>query len=48
MIIPTFIDGLTQFSGLRESNNFLRVLTGFFAGLGLGILFKAVKCVLLN
>ena len=47
MIIPTFLDGLTQFFGFRESNNTLRFLTGLIAGIGLGILVKSVKYGLL-
>lgn len=34
LIIPTFIDGLTQAFFKRESNNFLRVTTGLMAGVG--------------
>ncbi|MBM4241952.1 MAG: DUF2085 domain-containing protein [Euryarchaeota archaeon] len=48
MIIPTFIDGLTQFTGNRESNNALRFSTGLIAGIGLGILIKALKWILLG
>ena len=47
MIIPTFLDGLTQFFGFRESNNALRFSTGLIAGIGLGILVKSVKYGLL-
>lgn len=38
MMIPTFLDGITQFFGFRESNNTLRFSTGLIAGVGLGIL----------
>lgn len=48
LIIPTFLDGITQFLGFRESNNTLRFSTGIIAGIGLGILFKAIKWVILN
>ena len=48
MVMPTFIDGLTQFLGFRESNNILRVTTGLIGGLGLGILVKALKWFLIS
>ena len=35
IIIPTFLDGVTQFFGFRESNNRLRFTTGLIAGFGL-------------
>ena len=35
LIIPTFIDGYTQAFFNRESNNWLRFITGFFAGIGM-------------
>ena len=43
LLIPTAIDGLTQFLEYRESNNTLRLITGLMGGLGLGILVKALK-----
>ena len=42
-LVPTAIDGLIQLVGWRESNNFLRFITGLMAGLGLGIIVKAIK-----
>lgn len=48
MIIPTLSDGLTQFFGMRESNNIIRVITGLIGGIGLGILIKAIKWILLS
>jgi len=48
LIIPTFLDGLTQLFGFRESNNTLRFLSGFLAGVGLGIIFKAIKWFLVS
>lgn len=39
LIIPLFIDGVTQYYGLRHSNNFLRFITGVLAGSGLSIIF---------
>lgn len=47
MIIPAFIDGFTQLMGNRMSNNNLRLLTGLAGGVGLGILVKAVKWMIL-
>ena len=43
LLIPTAIDGLTQFLEYRESNNTLRLITGLMGGLGLGMLVKALK-----
>lgn len=48
MVIPTFIDGLTQLLGYRESNNKIRFITGLAAGFGLGVLVKAFKFFLLG
>ena len=36
--LPTFFDGVFQTFTEYESNNFLRITTGFLAGLGLSIL----------
>ena len=47
MIIPTFLDGLTLFFGLRESNNILRLFTGLIGGVGFAILVKALKYLIL-
>lgn len=47
MVIPTFLDGFTQFFGSRESNNMLRLLTGLAGGVGLGILVKALKWMII-
>jgi uncharacterized membrane protein len=32
--LPMFIDGVTQLLKWRESNNYLRVITGFVSGIG--------------
>ncbi|WP_051271893.1 DUF2085 domain-containing protein [Shimazuella kribbensis] len=32
--VPMFIDGYTQLRQWRESNNYLRVITGFISGIG--------------
>lgn len=47
MLIPTFLDGLTQLIELRESNNVIRVLSGLTGGVGLAILVKALKWMIL-
>jgi len=47
MLIPTFIDGFTQLFNFRESNNILRLFTGLIGGLGLAILIKATKWVII-
>jgi len=38
LIIPMFIDGFLQLFSLRESNNFIRLITGFGFGLSLPLL----------
>ena len=48
MIIPTFLDGFTQLIGSRESSNILRLFTGLIGGVGLGILIKAIKLIILT
>ena len=40
---PAGYDGITQFFGLRESNNILRFITGLIGGIGLAIILKAIK-----
>ncbi len=48
MVLPTFSDGLTQFFGFRKSSNVLRFSTGLIAGIGLGVLVKSIKWILLS
>ena len=48
MIIPTFVDGTTQLIGFRESNNSLRFFTGLIGGIGLAILVKAIKMLIVT
>ncbi|WP_297898246.1 DUF2085 domain-containing protein [Methanobrevibacter sp.] len=43
LIIPTVVDGTTQYFGLRESNNTLRLITGLMGGFGLMIILKTLK-----
>lgn len=47
MLSPAFINGTTQLVGNRESNNVLRFATGLLGGLGLAIIFKAIKWFIL-
>lgn len=47
MLISPFVDGFTQLYGLRESNNILRFCTGLTGGIGLAILIKAIKNMLI-
>ena len=47
MMVPTFYDGLTQLNGSRKSNNILRLSTGLIGGVGLAILVKAVKWLII-
>ncbi|MCL2156924.1 MAG: DUF2085 domain-containing protein [Methanobrevibacter sp.] len=46
-IIPTAIDGISQLLNKRNSNNHLRFITGLFAGLGLAIIAKAIKFIII-
>lgn len=49
LMIPTAIDGFTQFLGLRESNNNLRFASGVIGGIGLIIFMKiAIKIFYFN
>lgn len=48
MVLPMAFDGITQGLALRKSNNTLRFFTGLIGGIGLGILFKTLKWVLLS
>jgi uncharacterized membrane protein len=47
MMIPAFFDGFTQLLGNRLSNNTLRLLTGLLGGVGLAIMVKAIKWMVL-
>ena len=48
MLFPAALDGITQFFGFRESNNILRLLTGVVGGVGLGVLFKFIKFIMMG
>jgi uncharacterized membrane protein len=45
LFIPLLLDGITQYFSLRESNNLLRLLTGFLAGIGISIIFFPIYMV---
>lgn len=42
LMVPTAIDGFTQYFGPRESTNILRFITGFIGGIGLIIFLKII------
>jgi uncharacterized membrane protein len=42
LMMPTAIDGVTQYFGPRESTNLIRVTTGFFGGIGLIMFLKII------
>jgi uncharacterized membrane protein len=46
-IIPTTVDGISQLLNKRNSNNYLRFITGLFAGIGLAVLAKAIKFIII-
>ena len=48
MMTPTLLDGFTQFFDFRESNNMLRLLTGLMGGIGLAIIVKSIKWIILG
>jgi uncharacterized membrane protein len=45
MIIPTFVDGFTQYLNLRESNNTLRFISGVIGGVGLAIVITSLRFI---
>lgn len=36
LFFPLILDGFTQYQGLRNSNNYIRSITGILAGAGAG------------
>lgn len=48
LCVPTILDGMTQFLEFRESNNILRFLTGILGGIGLMIIVKFIKLIILH
>lgn len=47
LCIPAFLDGTTQLFEFRESNNNLRFLTGILGGIGLMIIIKYIKLLII-
>jgi len=47
MLLPAFLDGFTQLLNFRISNNTLRLFTVLIGGVGLAILVKALKWMIL-
>jgi len=48
LILPAIFDGCTQILEFRISNNNLRFITGYFGGLGVLILVKALVTFIKN
>ena len=48
LCVPALLDGLTQLFEFRESNNCLRFTTGLIGGIGLMIIVKFLKLIVLN
>ena len=48
LCVPAFLDGTTQLFEFRESNNRLRFLTGILGGVGVMIIIKFLKLILLT
>ena len=46
MLIPMIIDGTTQLLGKRESNNYIRFITGLLGGVGLVTLGKTIQFII--
>lgn len=46
LLIPMAVDGITQLFKLRESNNYLRLITGFLGGIGTLTLAFGTKIIL--
>lgn len=48
LCIPTVLDGTTQLFDFRHSNNYLRLSTGLLGGIGLMIIIKFLKLIILT
>ncbi len=48
LMVPTAIDGLTQYYGPRESTNTIRFITGFIGGIGLIMFLKIILWWFIN
>ncbi|MDO9044291.1 MAG: DUF2085 domain-containing protein [Methanobacteriaceae archaeon] len=46
--LPALVDGITQFVGWRESNNKLRLITGFLLGMSIACLIVIMGQLLVN
>jgi len=51
LMLPAVIDGVTQFKGIRISNNYVRFISGFLSGIGSGMIlfpvyFVVASCVI--
>lgn len=45
-ILPLLTDGISQFLGLRESNNILRFITGLMAGISVFLILAFIKIII--
>jgi len=48
LLVPMLVDGISQLLGMRETNNKIRFFTGLLAGIGLIILSKAIRFILIT
>jgi len=48
LMMPTTIDGITQYFGPRESTNKIRFITGVIGGIGLIIFIKIILRWIIN
>ena len=48
ILILAFLDALTQYYSIRNSNNTIRFVTGLIAGIGVIIFIKSLKFVLIS
>jgi len=48
LIVPMGIDGTTQLIGSRESNNTLRLVTGFLGGIGIMLVLRTLRTLLFD
>ncbi|WP_409199428.1 DUF2085 domain-containing protein [Methanobrevibacter sp. DSM 116169] len=48
LLLPAYVDGVSQYNGYRMSNNSLRLITGLLGGVGLGIIIKNITYFILG
>jgi len=48
LLLPMYVDGMTQYYWDRESNNNLRLITGLIGGLGLAIIITNIIYFIFN